>query len=96
MENLLVEVEKHVSSLLRSELPHTFIYHNLGHTRRVVKSTRELIEGENIPEDQIEQLLIAAWFHDVGYTDGYENHEERSIEVATSFLKEHEVSQDEN
>lgn len=88
MENLLVEVEKHVSSLLRSELPHTFIYHNLGHTRRVVKSTRELIEGENVPEDQIEQLLIAAWFHDVGYVKGIEEHEEVSAEMASTYLME--------
>ena len=37
MENVLVEVEKHIVSLLRNELSHTFIYHNLGHTLRVVK-----------------------------------------------------------
>ena len=37
MENILIEVEKHVSALLRDELPHTFIYHNLGHTRRRCK-----------------------------------------------------------
>jgi predicted metal-dependent HD superfamily phosphohydrolase len=90
MENLLlVEVEKHVSSLLRSELPHTFIYHNLGHTRRVVKSVQELIEGENVAEEQVEQLLIAAWFHDVGYTKGVEEHEEVSAKMASSYLKEY-------
>ena len=76
MEKILIEVEKHVSSLLRDELPHTFIYHNLGHTKRVVKSTKELIEGENIKGDDAENLLISAWFHDVGYTKGCDNHED--------------------
>ena len=89
MDNLLAKVEKHVSSLLRSKLPHTFIYHNLGHTRRVVKSTQELIEGENVPEDLVEQLLIAAWFHDVGYIKGIQEHEEFSANMAASYLKEH-------
>ena len=92
MENLLVEVEKHVSSLLRNELPHTFIYHNLSHTRRVVKSTQELIEGENVSEDRVELLLIAAWFHDVGYVKGIEEHEEVSAKMASSYLKEHDYN----
>ena len=89
MENLLVEVEKHVSSLLRNESPHTFIYHKLSHTPRVVTSTQELIEGENVSEDLVELLLIAAWFHDVGYVKGIENHEEVSAKMASTYLKKH-------
>ena len=33
-------------------------------------------------------FLVAAWFHDTGYTEGYENHEEESVKIATAFLKE--------
>lgn len=88
MENLLIEVEKHVSTLLRNELPHTFIYHNLGHTRRVVASVKELIEGEQVNDNDAEALLLAAWFHDVGYVKGCDDHEETSAEMATSYLKE--------
>ncbi len=50
MENVLVEVEKHVTSLLQNDLSHTFVYHNLGHTLRVIKGLKELIEGEEIDE----------------------------------------------
>jgi len=94
MNTLIVEVEKHVSSLLRSELPHTFIYHNLGHTKRVVKSTKELIEGDNITGIDAENLLIAAWFHDVGYTKGCDNHEDNSVILATAFLSDKNVDED--
>ncbi len=94
MNTLIVEVEKHVSSLLRSELPHTFIYHNLGHTKRVVKSAKELIEGENITDIDAENLLIAAWFHDVGYTKGCDNHEDNSVIIATAFLNDKNVDKD--
>jgi predicted metal-dependent HD superfamily phosphohydrolase len=94
MDNILLEVEKHVSSLLRTELPHTFIYHNLSHTLRVVKSTKELIEGEHISGTDAEDLLIAAWFHDVGYTKGCEDHEEKGIDIASLFLKQKKLPED--
>ncbi len=48
MDNLFIEVEKYVSSLLRRELSTDFIYHNLSHTNRVVKSVSILNEGENV------------------------------------------------
>jgi predicted metal-dependent HD superfamily phosphohydrolase len=94
MDNILLEVEKHVSSLLRTKLSHTFIYHNLSHTLRVVKSTKELIEGEHISETDVENLLLAAWFHDVGYTKGCKDHEEKGVDIANSFLKEKNLSED--
>ena len=72
MENLLIEVEKHVSSLLRRELSTDFMYHNLSHTNRVVKSTETLIEGENVTEVDAENLKIAAWLHDIGHINGCE------------------------
>lgn len=88
MENLLIEVEKYVSSLLREELAPEFIYHNLGHTQRVVKRTSEINEGTDIDDESAEDLMLAAWFHDVGYTKGCNEHEESSIVIATEYLKE--------
>jgi len=94
MKNLIIEAEKHVSSLLRTKLSHTFMYHNLGHTQRVVKSAAELIEGENISGEAAENLTLAAWFHDVGYTVGCENHEEKSVNITADFLIKHNISKD--
>jgi len=86
MKNTLQEVEKYVTSLLRTQLPHTFYYHNLSHTQRVVKKTKQLIEGENLKEEENSNLIIAAWFHDTGYIKGCDNHEEKSVSIATEFL----------
>ncbi len=94
MENILIDVEKHVSSLLQNDLPHTFIYHNLGHTRRVVKSAKELIEGEQVTEDDAEILLIASWFHDIGYIKGCDDHEENSAKMARTFLNDKNYPED--
>lgn len=94
METLLLEAEKYVSSLLNNELKHHFLYHNLGHTQRVVAATKEIIEGEQIGEEEANKLIITAWFHDTGYTKSINNHEELSVEIATKFLKDHDASDD--
>ena len=92
MENLLIEVEKYISTLLRTKLSKDFIYHNLSHTNRVVKSIAAIVKGENITSTDAEDLQIVAWFHDAGYIKGCENHEEHSVEIAVSFLKKENVN----
>ena len=72
-------VEKHFEG---KELP----YHNLEHTRDFVEVVRELAEGEGIPDSDITDLEIAGWLHDTGVTEGYTNHEQRSVEHAKRIL----------
>lgn len=36
----------------------------------------------------MEIVELAAWFHDVGYVDRVEGHEERSVELARKFLSD--------
>ena len=91
MDILLIEAEKFVYSFLTKELDNAFLYHNISHTQRVVKYSKELIKGEGISEADGNTLLLAAWFHDVGYTNGSENHEEYGVNIAAKFLKEHKV-----
>lgn len=89
METLLLKAEKYVFTLLTKELNTNYLYHNLSHTQRVVNATKELIEGEQISEVDANVLLFSAWFHDVGYIKGTENHEEASVRIATNFLEEY-------
>lgn len=93
MEQLILETEKYVSSLLNDHLPREFVYHNLSHTQRVVAATKQIIEGERVSEEDAHKLLITAWFHDTGYTKGKDNHEEASVVIAKAFLKDHDVSE---
>ena len=88
MNSLIPEVEKYVSGLYRSKLPHMYTYHSLSHTQRVVESIGELIEGEQIGEADAENLIIAGWFHDVGHINGHEDHEDKSKIIAEAYLKE--------
>ncbi len=88
MKDLLIEVEENVFSFLNAKLKGSYVYHNISHTQRVVEKTKELIEGLKIEGDAAVDLIIASWFHDTGYTEGPENHEDRSVQIATIFLKE--------
>ena len=94
MDNLIIEVEKYVIHLLNEKLDNSFVYHNLAHTQSVVEKTKELTELAGINEVQTYQLLLSAWFHDTGFIKSIDNHEEKSINIAEDFLKQHHVSQD--
>lgn len=87
MEQLLVEVEKFVIHHLNENLNPKFIYHSIAHTQRVVEKTKELIEEAKIEGEDAENLILAAWFHDTGYTKSMENHEDFGEEIAESFFK---------
>jgi len=92
MDSLVLSAENFVITLFNEQLDNVYVYHNLSHTKRVVEKTQELIEGMQIPENEALQLLLAAWLHDTGYINGTENHEERSVSIASKFLKEQGVS----
>ena len=86
MSTLVSKAEDFATNKLTSNVGAEYLYHNLRHTQRVVKSTLELIEGEKVDDKNAEQLLVAAWFHDLGYIVSYKDHEEKSCEFAKEFL----------
>ena len=88
------EVKSFVFDLYKNKLSSQVVYHNFEHTSKVVEAVNEIAIGENISEDDLEVLLLAAWFHDTGFTEGYDNHEEKSKAIAHKFLTENEVSKD--
>lgn len=87
MSNLLQLTEEYVCKLLNHSHEQQFHYHNSKHTKRVVKSTKELINHYPLDQDTEEQLLLAAWFHDTGYTKSIHSHEASSCSIAEEFLK---------
>lgn len=88
---IIDKAEKFVTAILLS-LPDTMVYHNLIHTRDVVKAAEKIGTYASLSDDEKTILLLAAWFHDSGIKYTYENHEDKSIEIARAFLKENEVS----
>ena len=91
METLLLNAEKYVFDLLTRDLADGYLYHSVSHTQRVVQAMKELIVGEQISTVDANVLMLAAWFHDVGYLKGAEGHEEQSVKIARNFLEEYNI-----
>lgn len=53
--------------------------------------TRILAESQGLPDDRIENLLLAAWFHDTGHSVNYYGHEYYSAEIAAEELAHHNL-----
>ncbi|UZR99860.1 HD domain-containing protein [Chondrinema litorale] len=81
---LLEKVENYTSSLLEklNDLP----FHNIHHTRAVISHVKEICDRLSVSAKDGESVLIAAWFHDVGYITSHKNHEEISSRMAEDFL----------
>ncbi len=86
MSEIVQKTEEFVTELLTSELDARFLYHNLRHTERVVKSITELLDNHPLSANEKEQLLLAAWFHDTGFTKAIKTHERSSCDIAQEFL----------
>jgi len=84
--NLIEQAQDFVYNLLKDKLSDSFIYHNFDHTSDVVGAVKILSEQESLTEEELEMLVVAAWFHDTGYIEGAENHEENSVIIAARFL----------
>lgn len=86
MSDILEKTKNFAVELLSNDLSSDYLYHNLRHTQRVVKSTKEILNSATLPEDEKEAVELAAWLHDTGYTKGSENHETESCSIAQEFL----------
>ncbi|WP_299433985.1 Pycsar system effector family protein [uncultured Maribacter sp.] len=86
MTGIIEKTQHFVEELLSNKLDANYLYHNLRHTQRVVKSTKELLDSCDLSETEKEVLIIASWLHDTGYTLGKDNHEENSCKIAKDFL----------
>lgn len=84
--SLLTEVEAYITELYQKNIPSAFEYHDLQHTREVVHYSRIIGKEENLNEEEMETLLLAAWFHDSGFAVEKYNHENHSVGIAKEFL----------
>ena len=93
MNKLIEEISLFVEKLFTS-YSSVFSYHNLRHTKDVVSLVQDIAENSGIDKEDKELLLIAAWFHDTGYQENISIHEEKSAEIAETYLKNKNFSPD--
>jgi predicted metal-dependent HD superfamily phosphohydrolase len=75
-----------------SRFPEDFHYHDLRHTSNVVDAAYRIASKSEVPDDALENIIVAAWFHDLGYKKGMENHEVESVRIMKNTLSRWKVS----
>lgn len=85
---IIDKASEYAKNLLTTKLDKNYLYHNLIHTERVVNAAKVICEALQVSPTEQEIILLAAWLHDLGYTQGSQGHEETSCEIAKSFLRE--------
>ena len=86
-KQLLQDVEAHVEQYIQDEVDPRFVYHNFQHTCAVVEAAEELADHYDVGENERVAIVVASWFHDTGYSEGWEDHEERGITNAQDWLR---------
>ena len=82
----------HVIHLLKTALPSYCHYHNYEHTLYVWHKVAEIAVHENCTPEEIDLLKAAALWHDTGFLNSYQNHEEESCKLAATWLRENNFS----
>ncbi|MEL6660108.1 MAG: Pycsar system effector family protein [Bacteroidota bacterium] len=93
MENttLLAQVEEYTSGILKEQLPPELVPYYFEYTKKVVELAKSIGSHEQLSDEDMEMVQIAAWFHDTGLRDTYANYEEKSVAIATEFLQAEKV-----
>lgn len=82
-------------SKLESGLPSHITYHNVQHTKNVIKAAEYIGRRENISEHEMLLLKTAALFHDAGFLQNHYEHELRSCNLAREYLPRFDYKEDE-
>lgn len=89
--NLKEKINDDFHNLLDSK----YLYHNLHHTERVIKSAIKIGSDYDLKDSEWKVLLTACLLHDYGFIKSHVDHEEIGAELSESILKNYGYSKEE-
>ncbi|WP_168137621.1 HD domain-containing protein [Salinimicrobium oceani] len=92
---MFAKIYKEVMSKLENNLPSWLHYHSPAHTQYVLDKAIFLAEQEGVDGRDLFLIKVAALYHDLGFIENMENHEERGCRMAAQELPEYGLSQEE-
>lgn len=88
MNNDLIEkIIKYIKKIFEEKHDKRSTYHSFEHTSEVAEAAEKIGKASGLSDEELEAVIIAAWFHDTGYLFRYNDHEMESVKVADEFLK---------
>jgi TolB-like protein/predicted metal-dependent HD superfamily phosphohydrolase/Flp pilus assembly protein TadD len=85
--------EKHITDLLVKEMPN-LQYHNIDHIHDVLGAAMLIGKSENLNEEELQLIRLAALFHDAGFIHSPKSHEEKGKEMASEILPAYGLDRD--
>ncbi len=85
--SIVGSAEEYVMDLLKKGLSKDHIFHNLQHALAVRSAALDIGHKLAFTEEEMEVLELAALFHDTGFVEAYEGHENVSKKLALEFLE---------
>lgn len=87
-------IEKIILKMLKNGLSPTLHYHGFPHTIDVINNVKYIAEKENITQEDMHLLKMAALFHDLGFLEAYTGHEAIGCKMAREMLPQYAVPYD--
>ncbi|NML70688.1 HD domain-containing protein [Chryseobacterium sp. RP-3-3] len=86
--SILHKAKDYVEILFKDKLSSVYFYHNFIHTTYTVNKAEEIMRSTPVSKEDQEKVLLALWFHDTGYVECAQNHEEKGVSILAGFLKQ--------
>ncbi|UKJ06051.1 Pycsar system effector family protein [Solitalea lacus] len=85
------QIEDHIKQSFTENISQKLPYHNFGHVEKVAKNVLLMAEYYRLNDKDKFIVTASAWFHDIGYLTGCNNHEEKGADEATVFLTKYGI-----
>lgn len=85
---ILHKAKDYVENLFKDKLSSVYFYHNFIHTTYTVNKAEEIMRNTPVSKEDQEKVLLALWFHDIGYIEHAQNHEDEGVTILHDFLKQ--------
>ena len=79
---------------LSEKINKNYFYHNLIHTKRVIKYCIDIGKQKNLNDKEWKIILTACLFHDYGFIKTHENHEKIGANLCSETLNKYGYSDD--
>ncbi|MEZ4957691.1 MAG: hypothetical protein R2825_29300 [Saprospiraceae bacterium] len=94
-QEIISLAKAYVIEFYKKNIGAEYVFHDVQHVKNVVEAVQLIGKACGVNGRQLELLQMAAWFHDTGYIDGAEGHEERSCKFAVDFFSKYQIPEQE-
>lgn len=87
ISSVIAAAQSYVTQLFDQHPDPVLVYHNLAHTKQVVQAAEQISSYYRLTDSDQLIVMLAVWFHDVGYVVGErKEHEQAGADAARNFI----------